>query len=297
MKTVIAALTLFASSAMALPCIPEFSQEALKPNGFYTRSDWSGCDLSSLDLSKSEFRKMDLRRANMKKMNLSGTNFSDGKEPYLSTRGSNLAGADLSGSYLREADFSGHTPGSGANLAGVLIYNTPSADHVNFRNAILTGATIRWFEFNVADFTGAEMSGMTLEVFRCFNCEMPNIDFTKIIISSDFALSDSNLGGANFSGLELGGAWFDRVRAVGAKFSGTNLDHARFNNADLRGGDLTNSILTGINFNACDLRGTDLSGATIGAWGAPDMTFFLESKREFIFLLSINLLFLYSISN
>lgn len=277
MRLFFVALAFFtAGTALALPCTPDFHRDELKPDGVYTNSDWSSCDLSQLDLSGSQFREMELRYANLRQTKLNGADFSEGQEAWRGS--SNLAGADFTDAWLYHTNFSGRTPGSGTNLAGAWIANQYAAKQVNFRNAILSGATIHWAGFDEADFTGAEMTGVKLSHFRCGKCEMPGLNFTKMKISSDLVLSFSNISKSNFSGMNLSNAWFDAVHAAGASFNGAHLHKARFDRADLRGADLRNAVLTGINFQQCDLRGADLTGATIGAWNAPDMTFFEDCK-------------------
>ncbi|MBI2298466.1 MAG: pentapeptide repeat-containing protein [Armatimonadetes bacterium] len=185
--------------------------------------------------------------------------------------GESLAGCDLRGLNLLNADFNGHDLRGtdlrkaylrGADLKGALIDETTRADPSlrvlwelanhggagrNLRGADLNGAFLPAVDLRGADLRGAHLNGSYLD-------------------RAD--LSDANLSGAGLTGAHLREVLLPRARLreavlISADLTGADLSGAELTGAGLRGAAMTRASLRGANLQYADLENAELGLAVL----------------------------------
>jgi len=220
-------------------------------------------DLSGMDLSNRNLTYLNLSGANLSGTNLSGANLSG-----TNLRGANMTGVNLSRTYLDNTSLS-QVNFFGTDLSGV-----------NFANVNLEGSNLWGANLTNTNLSKTELSGTKLDqVISSGIIGSPTLptdwylaDGTLVgpdsqlpplisLIGSD--LSNRNLAGVNFSGLDLSAVNLSGANLTKANFSNSNLAGANISGSALVESKLVNSNLTGANLSRAELNKSDLSGANL----------------------------------
>ncbi|MBD0267745.1 MAG: pentapeptide repeat-containing protein [Cyanobacteria bacterium Co-bin8] len=165
--------------------------------------------------------------------------------------------ADLSGSDLTEADF------SGARLRYVLLQGS------SLLRATLSGSEAAFADFSEANLSSAQLISANLSQTLLVNASLVGADLTESNLSRA-NLTAARLHQAQGTGANLEGANLTRVEGREANLSNANLSGATLTQADLSdsqlaganfsGANLENARLHRTNLQAANFRGANLSG-------------------------------------
>ncbi|MBI3408217.1 MAG: pentapeptide repeat-containing protein [Planctomycetes bacterium] len=134
---------------------------------------------------------------------------------------------------------------SGANLRSGNLFRA-RAVQVNFRGAVLKGATLEHGDFTAADFSDAELTEARA-------------------IRSNFSgakLENANLDGGVFTSANFEAANLNQAKLQG-DFADANFTNAGVTDADFTNADLSESCLNGLDLRETNLTGANLSGAEL----------------------------------
>ena len=183
---------------------------------------------------------------------------STGASPNLTgvnLREQQLARANLAGTDLRAADFTGADL-SFATLCGADLANASLAEarlaFADFRNADLGSARA----------SGAEFASATLSNANLGAADLTGADFFGADLAGAF-LGVADLAGADFSLADLRGAVLVRADLTGANLSSADLGGADLRWANLAGADLSGAALAGADLFCADLAGADLAATDL----------------------------------
>jgi len=143
-----------------------------------------------------------------------------------------LAGRDLTGAYFRQAD----------------------VRHVDFSDAILNRADLRFAWAEKAKFVGAQLQGASLFFAQLHGALLIRAQLQGV------SLQGARLHGASLDGAQLQGASLQGARLQGASLDGTQLQGASLDDAQLQGASLDGAQLQGASLASLD--GTQLQGAS-----------------------------------
>jgi uncharacterized protein YjbI with pentapeptide repeats len=183
----------------------------------------------------------------------------------------NLAGANLAGAYLTQANLE-ETNLSHANLAGAYLTQANLAE-ANLAQAKLAGVNLSGADLSRtyllraflpdAKLAGVNLAGAYLAEANLTRTNLSGINLSGINLSmanlEETNLSHANLTGANLARVNLYGASLAEINLSGAKLAGADLSYARLTG----GADLTRADLTGATLIRTDLTGADLTGASL----------------------------------
>lgn len=129
-----------------------------------------GADLRGADLRGKDLRGADLRGADLRGARLDGADL----------RGANLSGARLNGASLRRARVNGlPSPASCApNCAGANLTWGYVASGADFSNVDFSGAQLRYFNGDNANFSGANFNGANLSTSSFTSANLAGANFT-----------------------------------------------------------------------------------------------------------------------
>lgn len=250
------------------------------------RSDWAEARLDHVGLEGAALGGADLSGARIVDSRLSGANLDGARAPRTSFEGSVLTGLharglDAPGTRFIRGKLAGADLGA-ANLVGAEFIRA-DLSRVSFEKAKLDGAKFQWADLRGADLRRASVDGaiFTFAKMDCLTIFPEGFDprSHRVIptqscgglYSLDF--SGQNLGGANFSDLDLREAGFRSAKLLSASFSHANVDGVDFSGAELRT-DFRGASARGAKF--LDVIGkpyfadTDLSGAVLSGRNPPD---------------------------
>ncbi len=184
----------------------------------------------------------DLTRRDLTGLDLSGVDF----------KGADMFAANLSGSMLQRANF------SGANLARVV------ANEADFSDANFVKADMFAVVMNGADLTGADLSSARI-IGELKNARMDKVK----MIGTDLGADPANQGmvpvrvdmsGVSLDGADLTGANLIHTVLAFATLRDATLVKTKFNWAKLSGADLNGADVTEADFSDADLEGASLAG-------------------------------------
>ncbi len=153
--------------------------------------------------------------------------------------------AELSGTVLRECEF------SGKNLTGA-----------SFRNSDLSGMMIRDVTLDDCDFTGANLSGTSLEKVSALNSNFSNANLHRLNQCSP-GNRQVNMAGALFENAVLTELFLHSINLTGARFSKAGMGAARLIYCQLAGAKFTNCSMKGVDFRFAKLDDVDFSGSDL----------------------------------
>lgn len=275
--------------------------------GIFDGEDLSELDLSEVDLSGRSMRDVALRATNLRGAKLVGTTL-DGAE----ATGADFSSADLTEASLVDIDgkncvFSGATVVRTTMNDGDFsdarfsesTFDESVCEHASFINARFTGVTFNRCNFEYADFTSGKLERVQAHESRFVDASLDSVTAEGIVLracdlsqlradersnfrNADLRESqangsiwdDSDLGGANLSGVDLERASFTDCNLTGAKFVAANMP-----DANLEGAVLHNALLTGANLFRVTFERAQLHGASLLQANAYEAEF-LEAELE-----------------
>lgn len=176
-----------------------------------------------------------------------------------------LAGADLSDTYL------GGTNLSGADLNNANLENSNLCDaqlvHANLSNANLKNANLNSARLGNANLRHADLKNANLSTANLSNADLKDANLSNANLSNAW-LVDADLSSVNLSGVYLWNANLTNAKLLGANLSrayisSTQLRNANLSNADLRDTNLSDAKLKGANLSNVNLSGANLNCANL----------------------------------
>lgn len=215
--------------------------------GSFAEQDLSGLDLSGLDFSGSDFEGAVLTGAKLTASRVAGCNFgrADLSEAVMEgadATQANFTRADLTGAQLSRASLDGacleRTTLTGAALVEASLVNV-RGDRADFNGANLAGAVLQRGHFFKADFSGAalenaDFSNAHLEHAMVEAARGPEATFAGADVRSLHAGNGASFPGANFSGCQGDGSYWEGAVLDATDFSDAVLPHADFSSASLK---------------------------------------------------------------
>lgn len=193
----------------------------------YSTASYQNRDLEGVFLLVRSVAGWDFSRQNISGARLCG-------DVDLDASGTNFAGANLSGAFFFSPSNDGHSNLTNANFTGANLTNVDmflgKADGASFARANLSGANMRGVSLVNADFTNAIVVGTNFTLGR-------ERGFTLSQLYSTASYKAHDLHGTNLSENDL----------TGAKFAGLNLRNANLRLANLANADFTNAWIDGAN--------------------------------------------------
>ncbi|MBN8564240.1 MAG: pentapeptide repeat-containing protein [Leptolyngbya sp. UWPOB_LEPTO1] len=211
-----------------------------------------------------------------------------------------LSEADLSEAVLPEINL------SVTNLYGARLNNTNLRDAsfvgADLRKAILVNANLIKTKFGKAKLNEANLSGAEMMEAKLIKANLEGACLIGVDLS-DASLREANLSRAIFQHAELqeadfrpytlqeGGAikfWLDdgytRQNFAEAIFREANLREATFRGADLRNADFSAANLSGVDFRGADLSNTRLTGACVEGWNISSDTKTVNVLCDYLYI-------------
>ena len=205
-------------------------------NSQFVASSFAGSDLSRTDLQNADFVQVDNFVYHPGGSNLSGANlsFTDLRDVRF-TFGPQLTVDPLDNAILEGVDF------TGANMANLNLIRGSLAG-AGFNDANLSGATLAYADLKRAGGIDDDMSGV-------------GVDMSGVVMTG------ANLTQAYFAGANMSYVLFDQGNLTAAYLAGANLIEANLSRTNLTDANLTGANLTRANLTGANLTRTNLSGA------------------------------------
>jgi uncharacterized protein YjbI with pentapeptide repeats len=229
----------------------------------------AGADLSGSASTGISFGGLSLRRATARDVtyagpsftavDASGADFTGAEMPWITikrtpTRGSTWANVDLTRAILTDARIS-ETNMSGATLADA------DVSRATLSSVSLEGSDLSRINLSAAILRGVQLDQSRLPVATMVETEIDVADFTGAQVSG-LAVQDATLRGAVFTRAR-GNIRVSFSNLTGRSDSGDYYVPNSFTAADLRESQFLDSDLRGVDFTGSDLRNADLSGSNI----------------------------------
>ena len=253
------------------------------PGARLTYSNFSNLDMSNVNLeganlahltaTGTNFTNANLRSTDLSNSTINTANFTNADLTSTNLSNSLIAGANLAGADFRTATLTGvrsgettgspvRLPSSWVKVGGYLLGPGASLEEANFTdldltNVDLTGADISNSQFVRTNITNVNFTGTTTNGLASADVigtpqTLPN-DWS--ILRGRLLFPRANVGGANFSNLDLRNVVFDR----------TSLAAVNFSNSNLSGQSFIGSTMYFSNFTGATLDGTDFTGAVLNS--------------------------------
>ena len=218
-------------------------------------------DLRAAVLPNTSLKGADLSGANLRNAELSHSDLSNADLTGADLRGANLEGAKLHDTLIDAADF------TGANLRKAYIYKAGAKDadgfyisnRPNFHDADLSGATIKYVEFNSPDFSEADAERSKIDQAYFRGPDMRDADFSKS------RWVGYRYGAGGISAGYLG----DSRQSKEADLRGANFTNSKFidysiKDSDLEDADFSNSKFENVSFSDNKYKNTKFDGSYFG---------------------------------
>ncbi len=206
--------------------------------------DLSGAVFNNFEAGSVSFQGSNLRNATFDGAGLNSANFSNS-----SSQKTNLEGAKFKNCHMPNAIFKGVT-----NMQGMQIINS-YAEHINFYNANLGGATLRGNRYTYGDFRKASMSNTLLKNINLTMAKFQNTDIRGSQFINIYA------SGINFSNAFIRRAAKDGIKD--AKMEGVDFRNSVWNNAFIRYITFTNGSSKDCNLNHSNVPNSDWQGSDV----------------------------------
>ena len=216
------------SGAMLMGCAFANTQmrRAVFTGANLLEATWGNADWQGAKLAGQVFHKRDLRGMRLPEADLSATTFME----------CNLSGVDLHGATLESATFVASNLDA-ADLRTARCAGAVAVQNSCMKDADLSGADLRGFNFGAGDLRGAKMVRAVLDGAN---------------------LCEARINGADLRLSSAKGALMRLTGCAGALLSGVNFSDAVLQKADLRGADLRRSNLFGADLSRVRLDGDTL---------------------------------------
>lgn len=222
----------------------------------YKANDLSGIRLDRLNLESTDFHGQQLSNASFFATQLNGADFSS----------SQLLKSDFTQARLLNANFARANLTS-ANLSATDLSFADLSD-TDLTDTRLDYASLEATRFDNAVLRGTNMAGTTSRGFSLQQLQSTASYQSRVV--QGVSWDDCNLGGFDFSGLDLTGSTFRRASLpildnsiiAGVNFSGATLRYNELaSTASFQARDLSDIVLSGVQMSGWDLSGLNLKGA------------------------------------
>jgi len=160
-----------------------------------------------------------------------------------------------------KSDAQGPNPGDLQNLM-----ESGQCESCTLTNADLRTFRLENIEISHSELVGANMSGLILKTIDVTESDLSNANLSDVTTVYGVTLFRSNLSNANISGLACTDCFmpnFTDSNLIGANLSGLNARGAEFVSANLTDADLSESQLVDAQFQGAILENTDLSNSNL----------------------------------
>lgn len=179
-----------------------------------------------------------------------------------------MAGLDLKGAMLSDADFTG-CDFTGALFSGVVgertkfveaLFHGAEIDNSQFIEADFTGATLRDVGAKVAHAVGVVFEDATIDATEFDQSQFQGASFKRAAMK-EALFAQCDFTGVTFEGAVLKNVRFRQSKLVHTNFVGATLHDCEIETTDLSSADFTRADLKGTKLNGCVFTGMTLKDA------------------------------------